>query len=143
MVATLSTPGQVRVKRGRTSREEVDALVEQRSVESTVARIARQEADASSASVARAQAAQAERTAGEERPEELAAGDRVRLSSSMRKLAECRDRVLAVRIQRETAGAIRSRSQRFLAEYRAIKRGDSAVSVWQALQKEKQFQRNR
>eukprot|EP00969_Alexandrium_andersonii_P298530 13196509-Alexandrium_andersonii.AAC.1 len=65
MVATLSTPGQVRVKRGRTSREEVDALVEQRSVESTVTRIARQEADASLASVARAQASQAERTAGD------------------------------------------------------------------------------
>eukprot|EP00969_Alexandrium_andersonii_P081305 3584600-Alexandrium_andersonii.AAC.1 len=47
MVATLSTPGQARVQRASTSRAEVEALVEQRSVESAVTRMARQEADAS------------------------------------------------------------------------------------------------
>eukprot|EP00969_Alexandrium_andersonii_P199511 8811613-Alexandrium_andersonii.AAC.1 len=61
----------------------------------------------------------------------------------MRKLAECRDGVLAIRIQTQTGGAIRSRSQRFLAEVRAIERGESELSTWQALQREKQFQRNR
>eukprot|EP00969_Alexandrium_andersonii_P106532 4699848-Alexandrium_andersonii.AAC.1 len=61
----------------------------------------------------------------------------------MRKFLECKDRILAVRIQKSTAGAIRSRSQRFLAEYRAIENGASDLTVWQALQEERQRQKNR
>eukprot|EP00969_Alexandrium_andersonii_P078939 3481240-Alexandrium_andersonii.AAC.1 len=61
----------------------------------------------------------------------------------MGKFLERKDRVLAVRIQKSTSGAIRSRSQRFLAEYRAIENGTSDLTVWQALQEERQRQQNR
>eukprot|EP00969_Alexandrium_andersonii_P145382 6430104-Alexandrium_andersonii.AAC.1 len=40
-------------------------------------------------------------------------------------------------------GGIKTRSQRCLAEIRAISSGQSQLSVWQALQREKQYQRNR
>eukprot|EP00969_Alexandrium_andersonii_P047277 2074384-Alexandrium_andersonii.AAC.1 len=57
MVAALSEAGQERAQRGLTPRDEVRALVKQRSRDTTVTRMARQSADASLASVARAQAA--------------------------------------------------------------------------------------
>eukprot|EP00969_Alexandrium_andersonii_P207468 9165847-Alexandrium_andersonii.AAC.1 len=40
-------------------------------------------------------------------------------------------------------GTAKKRSQRFLAEARAVKAGLSQLTVWQVLQREKQHQRNR
>eukprot|EP00969_Alexandrium_andersonii_P001491 65936-Alexandrium_andersonii.AAC.1 len=61
----------------------------------------------------------------------------------MQKLTEHRDRVTSIRLQAETGGAVKTRSQRFLAGVRAIQQGQSRVNIWQALQRERQFQRNR
>eukprot|EP00969_Alexandrium_andersonii_P217964 9627656-Alexandrium_andersonii.AAC.1 len=140
-LAELEEAGRERAVRGMVTGDELRALAKQRSLDTPVSRIARQEAAASLSSVARAQAAHAERIVGLD--EELGEEDRVRVASTMKKLEECRNRILAVRIQRSTAGAIKSRSQRFLAEYRAIENGNSEISVWQALQEERQRQKNR
>eukprot|EP00969_Alexandrium_andersonii_P345963 15293460-Alexandrium_andersonii.AAC.1 len=61
----------------------------------------------------------------------------------MQKLAECRDRVTSIRLQVQTGGAVKTRSQRFLADVRAIEKGESPFNIWPALQRERQYQRNR
>eukprot|EP00969_Alexandrium_andersonii_P194448 8588894-Alexandrium_andersonii.AAC.1 len=61
----------------------------------------------------------------------------------MQKLSERRDRVTSIRLQAETGGAVETRSQRFLADVRAIRSGQSHMNIWQALQRERQYQRNR
>eukprot|EP00969_Alexandrium_andersonii_P123986 5479296-Alexandrium_andersonii.AAC.1 len=61
----------------------------------------------------------------------------------MQKLSEHRDRMTSIRLQAETGGAVKTRSQRFLADARAIQNGQSRTNIWQAPQRERQYQRNR
>eukprot|EP00969_Alexandrium_andersonii_P366416 15468469-Alexandrium_andersonii.AAC.1 len=50
----------------------------------------------------------------------------------MQKLTEHRDRVTSIRLQAETGGAVKTRSQRFLADVRATQHGQSRMNIWQA-----------
>eukprot|EP00969_Alexandrium_andersonii_P346919 15337698-Alexandrium_andersonii.AAC.1 len=61
----------------------------------------------------------------------------------MQKLTEHRDRATSIRLQAETGDAVQTRSQRFLADVCAIQQGQSRRNIWQALQRERQYQRNR
>eukprot|EP00969_Alexandrium_andersonii_P189153 8357548-Alexandrium_andersonii.AAC.1 len=53
---------------------------------------------------------------------------RVELSANLQKLSEHRDRVSAIRLQAEMGGAVKTRPQRFLAELRAIRSGQSQLT---------------
>eukprot|EP00969_Alexandrium_andersonii_P168179 7435255-Alexandrium_andersonii.AAC.1 len=46
-------------------------------------------------------------------------------------------------MQQELGGTVKKRSQRFLAEIWAMAAGQIQLTVWQALQREKQYRRNR
>eukprot|EP00969_Alexandrium_andersonii_P320046 14139930-Alexandrium_andersonii.AAC.1 len=62
----------------------------------------------------------------------------------MQKLSEHRDRVTSIRLQAGVGGGIKTRSQRFLADMRAIRGSRSHLNISQAPQRERQHhQRNR
>ena len=60
----------------------------------------------------------------------------------LRQIEEFREKMRQVWESRR-AGPDKRRSQRFHAEVRRIEQGDSSLTIWQALQRERQFQRNR
>ena len=60
----------------------------------------------------------------------------------LQQLEELREKIRQVRDSGQ-AGPNKRRSQRFHAEVRRIEEGNSALTIWQALQRERQFQRNR